>query len=83
MSVPSIDEPFGIRFCDDCGETLVITDPDFCGACADRHKTEEIIDSGNEYRRLAQFRMDIEMTKARTRAHLDRIKDLDDESGVR
>lgn len=68
--LPSIDAPREPVFCKDCGEELVLVAPSFCGACEDRHKTEAIIDSGNEYRRLAQFRLDMELVRARTRAHV-------------
>ena len=68
--LPSIEAPSTPTSCADCGEFILIVDPPFCGACADRHKTERIIDSGNDYRRQAQFYVDMAQVRARTRKHV-------------
>ena len=69
-SLPSIDAPQGAACCDYCGEPVQIVEPLYCGACADRLKTEKRIVDGNEFRRRAQIAMDLDEVRRRTRAHV-------------
>jgi hypothetical protein len=44
----------------------------YCGVCEDRLALESRIANGNDYRRDAQFRLDMERVRERARKHLRR-----------
>lgn len=70
--LPSLEVLTTPRECEHCGEPIRLIDPPFCAACDDRKKTEARIQSGNDYRRDAQYRLDMETVRDRTRRHLKR-----------
>lgn len=69
MTLPNLDV-VGDR-CEHCGEETQLTDAPFCCAmCDDRQKRERLIESGNEYRRQAQVRLDLAVVRQRVRRYL-------------